>query len=413
VIRVVAAPWVLTGEPFAADLAARSTSPAAILEGAVALEGDRIVEVGTAAALAARHGNLEHLDAVLLPAMVNAHLHLELSHLAGRVPGGDGLAGWIERFVAARQAVGEVGAGPAMVRACQELDRAGVAAVGDVTNTLASLGPLAEAGLAGTLFHEVFGSAPERLEAARAAARVIRANHATTGVIGLRVVESPHAVYSTEQAGLLSLLAGPPASIHLAEDPAEREFVATGGGPFGALRRRMGGPPGQPGWARSPVALVASRLSPGWLVVHAVDIDDDDLRALAACGATVVLCPRSNQHISQAVPPLPRLLAAGIPLALGTDSLASCPTLAPLAEVAALRRAFPEVPARAIVPLAWNGAAVGAPAVGRLRPGTSPGLLAAPLHGARPADPFEFLATGEGPLGRHVEWLARHRREVA
>jgi hypothetical protein len=51
--------------------------------------------------------------------------------------------------------------------------------------------------------------------------------------------------------------------------------------------------------------------------------------------------------------------------------------------------------------------------VGRLLPGTAPGLLAAPLGGARPVDPFEFLATGDGPLGRPVEWLARHHPEAS
>jgi cytosine/adenosine deaminase-related metal-dependent hydrolase len=175
----------------------------------------------------------------------------------------------------------------------------------------------------------------------------------------------------------------------------------------------MGGPPGQAGWARSPVALAAPRLGPGWLAVHLVDLDDADLAALAACGATAVLCPRSNAQITGARPPLPRLLAAGIPLAVGTDSLASSPSLAPLAELATLAAAFPGVPASALLPLAWNGAAVGAPGVGRLTPGARPGLLAAPLRGELVDDPFRFLVTGGGPIGRWVEWVAHHRPEPA
>jgi len=284
-----------------------------------------------------------------------------------------------------------------------------VAAVGDVSNTLDSLAPLTAAGLTGTVFHEVFGAAPERLAAAREAARGRRAALPAGG--SLRVVESPHAVYSTDPSGLLELLDGPPASLHLAEDPAEREFVARGAGPFAALRARMGGPPGQQGWARSPVALAAPHLSAGWLAVHLVDLDDADLAALAGCGTTGVLCPRSNSYIGGSVPPLPRLVAAGVPLAIGTDSLASSPSLAPLAELAALHAAFPEVPASALLPLAWSGAAVGAPSVGRLTPGAAPGLLAAPLHGASVDDPFRFLVTGPAPLGRRVEWLARHHQE--
>jgi cytosine/adenosine deaminase-related metal-dependent hydrolase len=403
--RLLSAPWVLLGAP-----GVGGGPSVALRDGAVALDGDTVVAVGPEAELTARFGAPRRLDAVLLPALVNAHLHLELSHLAGAVPGGDGLPAWIEDFVKARFAADGAQAAPAMARGAAQLVEAGVAAVGDISNSLDSLAPLAAAGLAGTIFHEVFGSAPDRLAAAREAARARRA--AARPPTGLRVVESPHAVYSTDPAGLFDLLDGPPASLHLAEDVAEREFVTTGGGPFAELRTRMGGLPGQPGWARSPVALVAPRLKAGWLTVHVVDLDDADLAALLACGATAVLCPRSNAHISRAGPPLSRLLAAGIPLAVGTDSLASSPSLAPLAELGALHAANPAVPALALLPLAWNGAAVGAPLVGRLAAGTAPGLLAAPLDGLRIDDPFRFLVTGSQPLGRRVEWLSRHRPEV-
>ena len=106
------------------------------------------------------------------------------------------------------------------------------------------------------------------------------------------------------------------------------------------------------------------------------------------------------------------LLAAGLPLALGTDSLASAPSLAPLAEVAALRRAFPAIPASRTVPLLWNGPAVGAPHVGALAPGRAPGVLAAPTGGGRGDDPFELLAA-LGAEGRPLEWLARPRPETS
>lgn len=404
-LRVLAAPWVLTGEP-----AQGGARPAALADGAVALDGDRLLSVGPRAEVEARFGPAERLDAVVLPALVNAHLHLELSHLAGQVPGGEGLPAWIERFVGARRSTGETGAVHAMARAVVALEEAGVAAVGDVSNTLGSVAPLAAAGLAGTVFHEVFGATPGRLAAARATAAAARA--VAPPAPGLRVVESPHAVYSTDPEGLLALLSGPPASLHLAEDPAEREFVVTGGGPFATLRARMGGPPGQPGWARSPVALAAPHLARGWLLVHCLDLDEVDLALLAACGATVVLCPRSNDHISRARPPLARLLAAGVPLAVGTDSLASSPSLSPLAELLWLRRDVPEVPAARLLPLAWSGAAVGAPGVGRLAPGGAPGVLAVPLDGRHVEDPFEHVLATAGAGERPVRWLARHRPEV-
>jgi len=161
------------------------------------------------------------------------------------------------------------------------------------------------------------------------------------------------------------------------------------------------------------VAAVAPFLGPRSLVVHAVDLDDEDFRDLSRSGATVVLCPRSNLHIGGRLPDLPRLLEAGLPLAIGTDSLASAPTLSPLAELAVLGRAFPQVPAAQLLPLAWRGAAVGAPAVGRLAPGGCPGVLALPLGGARPDDPCAWLLERAGSAaGLPFTWIARHRPEA-
>jgi len=395
-LRVVAAPWVLPGPG----------SPPWV-DGALALEGDRIVEVGPRAAVEARHGPAERLDAVILPALVNAHLHLELSHLAGQVPGGVGLVPWIVGLVGARARGGNVEEG--MAAGAAALHEAGVAAVGDVTNTLGSGPHLAREGISGTLFHEIYGFTEERAASALRLAAEARGRAGHPGP-GLRVAPSPHAVYSTHAATAAALLRAGPASIHLAEVAEERQFVAEASGPFADLVLMLGLPPGalRP-FARSPVDAVALHLGPGSLAVHAVDVDDEDLAALRRSGATVVLCPRSNRHISGGLPDLPRLLAAGIPLAVGTDSLASSPSLSPLEELALLHEAFPEVAPSRLLGLAWNGAAVGAPSVGRLSPGTAPGVLAAPLLGDRPPDPFAWLL--EVQARRPFDWLARHRPE--
>jgi len=397
-VRVIAAPFVLPGgiEP-------------AIPDGAVALEGDRVVATGPRPAVEARFGSAERLDAVVLPALVNAHLHLELSHLAGLVPGGLGLAPWIRTLVAVRARGAP--AGEAMARAASALVGAGVAAVGDVSNTLDSLAPLGERGIAGTVYHEVFGFTAARAAEALRAAALARAQ-AGEPPPGLRVAPSPHAVYSTNPETVARLLEAGPASVHVAEDPGEREFCSAARGPFAELVLKLGLAPGElRPLARSAVAAVAPHLGTRSLAVHAVDVDEEDLTLLRGSGATVVLCPRSNLHIGGRLPDLPRLLGAGLPLAVGTDSLASSPSLSPLAELAALRHAHPEVAASALLPLAWNGAAVGASAVGRLAPGTAPGVLAAPLGGERPEDPFSWLLSAHGDLERPFAWLARHRPE--
>jgi len=395
-VRVYSARWVLSGR----------AREAAIADGAVALDGDTILAVGPRAEIEARHGPSEPRDGVILPALVNAHLHLELSHMAHAVAGGDGLPAWIELFISARARARDQDPGPAMTMSAEDLVRFGVAAVGDVSNTLASVAPLAEARLAGTVFHEVFGITPRRMAEALEAAQVIRAL-APEPPPGLRIVTSPHAVYSTHHPSLVELLRAGPGSIHLAEDPAERGFVSTGTGGFGHLVARMGGrardlvPKG-----RSAVAVVAPHLRPHHLAVHCVDLDEDDVALLRASGATVVLCPRSNAFITGTLPRLDLLLEAGIPLAIGTDSLASAPSLAPLADVATLRRAFPAISASRILPLAWNGPAVAAPHVGALLPGRAPGVLVAPARGTRIDDPFEFVISA-GAEERPFEWLAK------
>jgi cytosine/adenosine deaminase-related metal-dependent hydrolase len=400
-VQVVSAPWVLTG------------GATALPDGAVALDGDTVVAVGPRAEVEARHGPGERRDAVLLPALVNAHLHLELSFLGGEVAGGGGLPAWIERFVRARAGAQGRDPGPAIRAGVRALLDAGVAAVGDVANTLATVGALGEAGLCGTVFHEVFGTSERRLAEAIEAGRAARAGMGPPPR-GLRVVESPHAIYSTHHPTLVALLRGGPGSLHLAEDRAERDLAATGGGAFAGLMERLGGravdlvPR-----ARSAVALVAPHLAAQHLVVHVVDLDDEDVALLRAAGVTAVLCPRSNAFIGTGTPRLDALLDAGVPLALGTDSLASCPSLAPLADAALLRRAFPAIPARRIVPLLWNGAAVGAPHVGALTPGRAPGVLAAPLGGARAGDPFEWLLQSFAPSGQPFAWLARQTPETS
>jgi cytosine/adenosine deaminase-related metal-dependent hydrolase len=392
-VRVVAAPWVLPG-----------TDAAPLSDGALVLDGDRVVEIGPRPDIEARHGPAEMHDAVILPALVNAHLHLELSHLAGKVPGGVGLVPWIEALVAQRSRGGAVEEG--MAAGATALRQAGVAAVGDVSNGLASGRHLAREGITGTLFHEIYGFTGERAAQALRLAAEVRERLGDPGP-GLRVAPSPHAVYSTHLATAAALLRAGPASIHLAEVPEERRFVAEAAGPFADLVLRLGLEPGElRPFARSPVDAVAAHLGPETLVVHAVDVDDEDLAALRRSGATVVLCPRSNQHVSGRLPDLPRLLAAGIRLAVGTDSLASSPSLSPLEELAVLHGAYPAVPPGRLLALCWNGAAVGAPTVGRLLPGSSPGVIAAPLRGERPGDPFAWLL--EVQASRPFEWLARH-----
>ena len=164
--------------------------------------------------------------------------------------------------------------------------------------------------------------------------------------------------------------------------------------------------------ARSAVAFVAEHLAPHHLAVHCVDVDADDVLLLARSGATVVLCPRSNRFIGGTLPPVAALLAAGVPLAVGTDSLASCPSLAPLADLALLRRELPGDPGRDAPPARLERPRGRRAARRCARPGAAPGVLAAPLRGAHVDDPFEFVVSVVGAEERPFTWLARQRAEA-
>src|SRR5262245_46745426 len=152
-MRLCSARWVIPVE----------TPP--LREGALALDDEgTIAAIGARADLRRRFADApeERAEGALLPGLVNAHTHLELSGLAGRVPGGRGLVDWVA--TGAREA----GALPpderrrAATAAAAETARLGTAAVGDVGNSLDAVPGIAAAGLRGTFFHELVASREAR-----------------------------------------------------------------------------------------------------------------------------------------------------------------------------------------------------------------------------------------------------------
>jgi cytosine/adenosine deaminase-related metal-dependent hydrolase len=363
----------------------------AIADAAVVLDdSDRVVAVGRAAALAPAYAGLPatRIAGVVLPGLVNAHTHLELSALAGKVPGGSGFVPWVERLIAIRPEISPEGEALAIARAVRSLVEGGTVAVGEVTNSLAAAAALAQAGLAGSVFHEVFGWDRERGLARLDALAVERAERFGDGAMGaLSYAPSPHTLYTTHPDVVRSAFAraealGAVASLHLAEHSAERAAIESGGGGVPDwLARRSGLPASAIGWPNSPLfdyAAALGALRPGVLLVHLTDATAAELARVRRSGAQVVLCPSSNLHIEGRLPPLRAMLDAGLAPALGSDSLASSDCLDVLAEAARLLAAFPEVPAWEYVKMAtFNGArALGLGDLGSIRAGMRPGLIA-------------------------------------
>ena len=395
-MRGIEASWVVLGDGESAPLR----------DGAVVADEDGLIlAVGAASALRAHYASA-HWDspraAVLLPGLVNAHTHLELSSLRGQVPGGAGFAPWVTRMLELRAQHGADGDDEAIGAAISELLRAGTAAVGDISNSLASVPLLGGLPILARVFAEVFGITRPGAEAMLEAARH---RLAALGLLprNVSVTFAPHTPFSLHPDVLESICAearanGTLTSLHLAEHAAERAFLRDGSGPLVDFLRARGAPPADwPPPGLDPVRHARARgaLGPHVLAVHLTDARPDELALIAEAGAPVVLCPRSNLHIELRLPPLEGILAAGVRPALGTDSLASSPSLDVLAEARALRSRFPNVKPRALLAMAtgWGARALRLDAqVGRLVPGLRPGVVAFPHPvGANPDDPESFL----------------------
>lgn len=374
-----------------------------VRDGAVLLAHDgRILAVGprhSVRSLAVRTRPV-FAGEILMPALVNAHLHLELSALRGRLPGGAGLVPWVRALLTTRASLDEARVRESVARALDELRAAGVGVLGDVTSGIAGAEIPLDSPFAGVRFHEALAARPEEAEAtlARTLSRVADERGPLTPALA---AHSP----ATCSAELLRAIArvspGKPVSVHLAEDPSERTLFASGEGAWASLLSERGIPlPPKRTGTPTGVLATAGLLGPRTLAVHAIDLDDADVKLLAASGATAVLCPRSNRFLGVGAPDAGRLLAAGIPIALGTDSLGSCPSLSILEEAAALGID----PVQAIRAATRGGArALGLSHMGSLEPGQFPGLIAVDAVVGRRSPPESALV--EQPRAA-VRWLA-------
>ncbi|MBL0169248.1 MAG: amidohydrolase family protein [Gemmatimonadaceae bacterium] len=317
--RVYTAQWVM---PIA---------DATIADGAVVVDGTRIAYVGTIRDLPAAFTDdprTELGNAVLLPGLVNAHTHLELTAMRGFL---EGLAfrDWLGVLTRARRECFE----PESLydSSCAGLEEAlrnGITTCADTTESGAPLDAMRDLGMRGIGFLEVFGPDPTHQASALSGlmqkAATLRQRDTTLVQTGL----SPHAPY-TVSAGLFRAVAeyarheAWPVAVHIAESDAESRFVRDGQGPFAdALRARGIAVAPQ---ARSPIALLdaCGILACEPLLIHAIRVDDDDIARLADRGARVVHCPISNLKLGHGVAPLAQFRAAGIAVGLGTDSVAS------------------------------------------------------------------------------------------
>lgn len=384
----------------------------AVRDGAVAVDDGRIVHAGprdeVLKSVPEQTPVHELGPAVILPGLVNAHTHLELSWMgAESLPRGDYVE-WLRAMLDLRERADPKKAREAAEEALKSIVERGTVAVGDVGNEGWAAPVVARSPLHGILFYELYGLRAGQAEtmlkdAAERLQQISEDSDVSAAADRLCLALTPHAPHTTSVALLRALAgraaaSGEPLSIHVAESPAEIALLADGTGPLADLYRERGftdegwQPPG-----RTPIEHLKRLgvLSSHTLAVHCVHLDKPDHSSLQAARATVVACPRSNEFLGVGTAPVPALMREGIPVALGTDSLASSPDLDLFAEMASLRRDYPELSPAAVLRMAtFNGArALGlGERLGSIKPGKLAELIVVPLPDESD-DPLEWVCS--------------------
>jgi aminodeoxyfutalosine deaminase len=366
--------------------------------GRVAVDEGRVAWVGRAGDPGEPQGTVVDLGAgVLLPGLVNAHTHIELSYLAGQVDRTQGFVRWVETVVEQRVKADQKEVRAGARRGISQIESTGTVAVGDVSNQLKHLDLLEASSLQAVVFHELLSWDPFKAAMLLGSSdKVVELSQREHMRLQVRAAaHAPHSVSPKLLEGLVKR--GGPAAIHLAESREETQFLATGDGEWPAfLARRGAGKVRFTAPNTSPVRYLedAGALKEGLVAAHCVHVDEADRELLASRGVYAVICPRSNQSLGVGQADVPALLKAGVKLALGTDSLASVDTLDVLAEAATLQRSFPDLDPATIVHMATAGgaAALGFADLGAIEPGRRALLAFAPGQDVR--EPLAFLTSG-------------------
>lgn len=378
-----------------------------LAEGRVTIEGDSIVAVEAGGA---RDADLDLGEVAILPGLVNAHVHLDLTGMRGaaapRLPFPD----WLRAVIGHRLSTSPERTVHAVRAGLAECIRTGTTLVGDISGDGSSWEILAAAPIRSVVFREVLGLGGERERLGVEAA--VRWADEWGATPTCRPGLSPHAPYSTSLSLLRQIVAlsgarSLPVATHLGETLEELELLGQQRGPFVSFLQGLGvWRPEALGslveWSRE----LSREDGTGVLVAHGNYLQPEEVPA----GATVVYCPRTHAAFGHAGHPCGRFLARGIRVALGTDGLSSNPDLDLLAEARYVRR-HSELSGEAIVRMATlSGAeALGFGAeTGSLTPGKSADLVVVRLAGSDGEDPYDRVLRAVQPVERVMcrgRWL--------
>jgi cytosine/adenosine deaminase-related metal-dependent hydrolase len=343
---------------------------------------DRQGRVLDATSLEDAGDDVQACEGLLCPGFVNAHCHLELSHLKGRIPEGGGLVDFLIGVVQNREEdTGEIE--KAMEEADRRMTEDGIVAVGDISNTAGSAKVKKNSSIHYHTFVETIGfsgaSARGRLEASLRTLEEFRK-------AGLNASMTPHAPYSVS-VSLFGLIAGhdpaAPLSIHNQECAAEDRLFVEGEGDFFRLYKTAGLDYGDfrpTGKSSLQSWLPYFEQGRSLILVHNTFSGDSDIAFAEKAGHRLhwCLCPQANLYIEGRMPPVPLLRSHKVSIVLGTDSLASNHGLSILEEIRTLHRHFPELTLEDMLGWATRNGAAALGCSGRFgsfEKGSRPGIL--------------------------------------
>ncbi len=376
----------MAGNRIAASFVYTLDAPEPIRNGYVEYEDDgTVTEVGRCDDISSEK---RFLDGAVVPGFINAHCHVELSHLHGKFRKGTGMAGFIDQINELRDWAGPEVKTMLVKEWMDKMWNAGVSAMADISNDDSSFPVKAVHPMYTRTFLEVFGSEPHMCEGVM---QDVTSLNAVADGVGIDAAPTPHSCYTMSPALLTaSASAGLERgflSYHSQESQEEEDLIRRGEGAMYENRKRSGMST-PPVTGESSLKYFLDRLADAKpapynehiLLVHNVCLEQEDIDAAKKVMNNVfwAICPLSNIFIHNALPPVDLMRRNGLSVMIGTDSLSSNDDLDMVKEMYCLHKNFPEAPMSEL--LVWaslNGARFLSKedVMGSLTPGKKPGLV--------------------------------------
>ncbi|MBE7506534.1 MAG: amidohydrolase family protein [Planctomycetia bacterium] len=334
-----------------------------IEDGLIGIAGGRIVAVGRAGEVEA-DSNEDIGDAILIPGLINAHTHLELGWCRGLISPRP-LWEWFDELIRLNR-LPEAGANRSrsIAHGAAESLAAGVTCVADISRTGASAEILRGTPIRSRCYVELISEAatlPNSAATLETRLSGLLPADGTRFQLGI----SPHAPYSVSEADLsgcaeVAARLDLPLMMHLLETTEERDWYGQGGGAVDDYLTRHNLKRSKTNAPQDAIELLAQTgiLARAPLLAHVNYVSDDQIRRIREAGASVVWCPRTHDYFGHETHRWCDMIAAGINVCFGTDSLASAPSLSIIEELRHVARSSPGTSASTLLECATIRAAV-------------------------------------------------------